>query len=357
MIHHDVRPACQIYLIHNDSTKKGNVVMKTFSRLTLVILAMALCLPLFPAASAQEGKGNNFAPAHNNANADATDKVISINSELVVIDVSVMDKKRNFIAGLDKSSFRVFEDQVEQQIELFSQERAPMSIGLVIDTSGSMRFKLRTVLQAAKELVKLCRPGDEIFVVDMKDSLRIRIAQPVTGDFELANKALDRMFSSGGTALLDGILAAGKYAQEQATNRRRALVVMSDGDERDSTIKLDDMLDEVREMDVQVYLMGFPEGIVKNDGAFMEASSGKARSLLRKIAEESGGQAFFPEALQEITPIATKIGEELRAQYTIGYYPNSEKRDGRFHRLHVKLADKGGKKYSVRTRSGYTAAK
>jgi Ca-activated chloride channel homolog len=182
------------------------------------------------------------------------------------------------------------------------------------------------------------------------------VTLPYTGNVEEASKALDRMYSSGGTALLDGISQAVKYTKENATNRRRALVVMTDGDERDSVLKKDQLLDQIKEEDVQIYLMGFPEGLIGADGAFMEASAGKAKDLLKKVAEESGGQSFFPQSLNEISPLAVKIGEELRAQYTIGYYPSNEQRDGRYHRLHVKLGD-SKTKFAVRTRNGYYAGK
>jgi Ca-activated chloride channel homolog len=334
--------------------------MKTALRLSLVILVMTSLFITGTALAQQEAFqkeafGTN--PDSNQATtANTSDNVLKINSELVLIDVSVLDNSRNFVPSLDKSSFRIFEDQVEQQIEVFSKESVPVSFGFVIDTSGSMRFKLKAVLEAAKKMLELCRPGDEIFIVDMKDPFRIRFVQPFTGNVEEAREKLDKMFSSGGTALLDGIAEAGKYAQDNASNRRRALIVMSDGDERDSTIKLDQLLDQVREMDLQVYLMGFPEGFINADGAFVETTRGKAKNLMKKIAEETGGQAFFPGSLDEIAPMTLKIGQELRSQYTIGYYPNNDSKSGQWHRLQVKLADRKNK-FAVRTRNGYFAKK
>ncbi|MEW6731244.1 MAG: VWA domain-containing protein [Acidobacteriota bacterium] len=295
-------------------------------------------------------------PDNNSVAVPASDQVLEVKSELVLIDVSVQDKDRNFIAGLGRGNFRVFDEQVEQQIEIFSSDNVPVSFGIVIDTSGSMRFKLKTVISAAKELLGRCRPGDEVFIVDMKDPLRIRFVQPFTSNVSEAIAKLDNMYSSGGTALLDGISAAGQYADQQAKNRRRALVVMSDGDERDSSIKVSDMIDQLRELNVQVYMIGFPEGFVDSKGTFLESTAGKAKGLLKKVAEETGGQAFFPDSLDEVSIISGKINEGLRSQYILGYYPSNDKRDGRWHRLQVKLSDTK-KKYAVRTRSGYFASK
>lgn len=278
-------------------------------------------------------------------------EAIKIDSQLVVVDVSVLDKNRNFVPGLTNKDFKVYDEQKEQTVELFKNERVPVSFGLLVDTSGSMRFKIKSVVAAAKELLKLCRPDDEIFIMDMKDTLHIKLAQPFTNNFEQVSKALEDLFTGGGTALLDGIAQAVDYAKEKGNNRRRAVVVMSDGDERESQLKVDQLITKLRQAEVQVYLMGFPDGFVTSADKFIDVTPNKSKNLLKKIAEESGGQAFFPQALSEVTPITTKINEELRAQYIIGYAPNTPP-DGRWHRLLVKLADKK-KSYTVRTRTGY----
>lgn len=317
-----------------------------------VIAALIVCFLTDVTLLAQrQNPGNSLISA---AGESASEDVLKIDSQLVLIDVSVLDKNRNFIAGLARSDFRVFEDQVEQKIDIFSNEKVPVSFGLAIDTSGSMRYKLRAVIAAAKQLLTLCRPGDEVFIVDMKDSARIKFALPYTKNLTEAESALDKMHPAGGTALLDGIATACRYAQEQASHRRRALVVMSDGDERDSTLKRAQLLDIVRESDLQIYIIGFPEGLVEADGSFMEASPRKAKNLMKDIAEESGGQALFPRSLDDVSHYALKIGEELRTQYTLGYYPTRESHDGDWHSLQVKLADKN-RKYAVRTRAGYFA--
>src|SRR5689334_2512080 len=128
---------------------------------------------------------------------------IRIKQNLVVVDVTVLDKNNKFVKGIDQNKFQIFEDQIAQQIEFFSQEQVPISYGIVVDTSGSMRRRLATVLKAAKTLISLSKPGDEVFIVDMKDSQNIELLEDFTENLDDANDALDNMVSGGGTALLD----------------------------------------------------------------------------------------------------------------------------------------------------------
>ncbi|MBI4854661.1 MAG: VWA domain-containing protein [Acidobacteria bacterium] len=288
-------------------------------------------------------------------NGKTDDLVIPLDTNLVVLDLTVLDKNGNFVSGLKAESLKVYEDKVEQKIEVFTQESVPISFGLVIDTSGSMRFKLPMVVNAAKEMLNRCKKGDEVFIISMKDAQNIELIQPFTEDFLSATKALNKFTPGGGTALLDGILDATEYAQIKAKNRRKALVIMSDGDDRSSSIDRDKLINELRASNAQVYLLGFPEGFTTPDGKFIDYTLPKAKKLLEKIAQESGGETFFPTSMTEIFPILDRICIDLRTQYTIGYEPK-DANDGRFHSLEVKLTDKKSK-YTIRTRTGYFAKK
>ncbi|MCS6886105.1 MAG: VWA domain-containing protein [Acidobacteriota bacterium] len=285
---------------------------------------------------------------------DDDEAVIKIKSELVLIDVTVLDRNNKLVRNLDRSQFQVYEDQIQQNIEFFSQEEVPISYGIVIDTSGSMRRRLSTVIQAAKLLVSLSKPGDEIFIVDMKDSQNIELVEEFTPYFEDAIDALDNMVAGGGTSLLDGIVVSAEYATK-GKNRRKALVVISDGDERDSTYTVEETLDKIREYDVQLYLIGFPDDLSEDAGLFKRSPKKRAIELINKLAAESGGQAYFPKELSEIEAIAQRIASDLRSQYTIGYYPTNQRLDGSFRKIQVKLLN--SKDLVVRTRSGYYAAK
>lgn len=283
------------------------------------------------------------------------DDIIKTDVNLVTLDVSVLDKNNKFIQNLGQNRFQIFEDQIAQKIEFFSQEQVPISYGIVVDTSGSMRKRLPTVIKAAKSLISLGKQGDEVFIVDMKDSQNIELMEDFTTSADEANEALDNMIAGGGTALLDGIVVSGEYARK-GKNRRKALVIISDGDERDSTFSIEQTLDKLREFDVQVYLIGFTDELGEDSGIFKKSPKKKATDLITKLATESGGQAYFPRDLADLEPIAQKIGSDLRSQYSIGYTPSNEKRDGTFRKIQVKLMDNKDQ-YAVRTRAGYYATK
>ncbi|KAF0249114.1 MAG: Mg-chelatase subunit ChlD [bacterium] len=292
---------------------------------------------------------------NNNKSKEQEEETLIFRVDFVPLDLTVLDQKGNFISGLKLQDLKIYDNKVEQQIEFFTQESMPISFGLVIDTSGSMRFKLPMVITAAKEMLKRCKPNDEVFIISMKDSQNIEIVQPYTEDFIGASNSLDKFVSGGGTALLDGIAEATKYAEEKSKHRRKALVIMSDGDDRASTIDREQLINQLRTTDTQIYLLGFPEGFAAPDGKFMDYTLPKAKKLLKKIAEESGGETFLPTSMTEILPVLERICVDLRTQYTIGYYPK-DPYDGRWHSLEVKLTDKKNK-YTIRTRTGYFAKK
>lgn len=312
-------------------------------------------LPPPPPPPTQEKEKSTRGSRDKNVNADSEDgPAFVIDAQLVVLDVSILDKNNKFITGIQQNKFQVFEDQITQKIEFFSQEEVPISYGIVIDTSGSMRKRLPTVIKAAKALIALSKPGDEVFIVDMKDTSNIELLEDFTTSMEDANDALDNMVSGGGTALLDGVVVSSQHAKN-GKHRRKALLVISDGDERDSTFTVDQTLDKLREFDVQLYMIGFPEEVNEDGGLFKRSPRKKAIELINKLTTESGGQAYFPRELADLESIAKKIGSDLRSQYSIGYYPSNGKLDGTFRKLKVILSD--NKEYAVRTRSGYFAPK
>ncbi|MEW6735063.1 MAG: VWA domain-containing protein, partial [Acidobacteriota bacterium] len=276
---------------------------------------------------------------------------IKIEAELVLIDVTVLDKNNRFISGLDASKFQIYEDEITQQIEYFSQDQIPISYGIVVDTSGSMNKRLPTVIKAAKTLINLSQPGDEFFILDMKDSRNTELVQEFTTNIADANYALDSIGAGGGTALLDGIVFSGKYAQE-GKNRRKALIVISDGDERDSTISVEETLKKLRAYETQLYIIGFPDDLSKGYTNSQRSAKENAIDLINRLTTESGGQAYFPKELSELETIAKKINADLRSQYILGYYSSNPKQDGSFRRIQLKVTD-NKESYSVRARSGY----
>jgi Ca-activated chloride channel family protein len=287
---------------------------------------------------------------------DKDDDVIQIPIELVLLDVTVLDKSHRAINGLDLNTFRIYEDKAPQRIEYFSCEDAPISIGFVIDTSGSMRYRLPIVTEAARSMLGLARTGDEFFVVQFKETAQL--VEEFTTDTSEIHEALNQLLASQGTALLDAIYVSSDYLFKEAKNRRKVLIVISDGDERDSFYKAEQLLAHLREQDIKLYIMGFPnESGYKTKEPYTPPET-RAVKLINQLAEESGGRAFFPYFLYDIPAAIEQISEDIHSQYTIGYFSTNEKRDGKWRRIQVKLEEKRNKDlkdYTVHARSGYFA--
>jgi Ca-activated chloride channel family protein len=278
--------------------------------------------------------------------------VINIDTELVVLDVTVVDQNNNPVYSLTKDDFAVFEDRVKQEIESISREEVPVSLGIVIDTSGSMRSKLQTVIDAAATLIKQMRTDDEGFVAQFK--AEPELTQDFTSDQRELEEALGELYTSGGTALLDAIIATADYAHEKGKQRRKALIVISDGLEKNSSVKEKEVMEAMKEDEVQVYLVGF----INEDepaGLFSKSPAKRAKELLTRLAEDSGGRAFFPKEVSEMAGIAAQIAKDLRTQYVLSYTPTNTVRDGKFRSVKVSVSPKDNRKLIARTRQGYYA--
>jgi Ca-activated chloride channel homolog len=245
----------------------------------------------------------------------------------------------------------VYEDKVSQNIESVSSEEAPVSMGLVIDTSGSMRAKIYTVAESALGLIRQMRPDDEAFLVQFKTEAEL--VREFTSDRRSLEDALRELYISGGTALLDAIIATADHAHEKGRRRRKALVVITDGVEKNSSAKEKEVVEAMKEDEVQVYLIGFVDK--EESFSLFGSPAKKAKDLLTRLAEDSGGRAFFPTDVMETPAIATQIAKDLRAQYVISYYPNNDRHDGSFRAVRVALSHRDDRKLIVRTRQGYYA--
>jgi Ca-activated chloride channel homolog len=276
---------------------------------------------------------------------------IRIRTEMVQLDVKVTDQSGHTVPGLTKDDFVVYEDKVSQNIESVSGEEAPVSMGLVIDTSSSMRPKLYTVAEATRGLIRQMRQDDEAFLVQFKTEAEL--VKEFTSDRRALEDALRNLYPSGGTALLDAIIATADHAYEKGHRRRKALVVITDGLEKNSSVKEKEVMEAMKADEVQVYLIGF----IDKDETFklFGSPARKAKNLLTRLAEDSGGRAFFPTDVKETPAIAAQIDKDLRAQYVISYYPNNEKRDGSFRTVRVALSPGDNRKLILRTRQGYYA--
>jgi Ca-activated chloride channel homolog len=281
------------------------------------------------------------------------DEVFNIDTDLVLLDVTVTDQNNTPVMNLKKEDFLVYEDKVKQTVDNVSREEVPVSFGLVIDTSGSMRTKLQTVSDASVSLIKQMRVDDEAFVASFK--AEPELVQDFTADRRELEDAISELYTSGGTALLDAIIATADYAQEKGKRRRKALVVISDGLEKNSSVKEKEVMEAIKEDEVQVYLVGFIDEDMEEKSLFGKSPAKKAKELLSRIADDSGGRAYFPKDISEIPAIAAQIAKDLRTQYVVSYYPSNDKRDGTFRNIQVSVNSQGSRKLIARTRRGYYA--
>src|SRR6266404_1430376 len=277
---------------------------------------------------------------------------IKLGTALVVLDVSVVDPSNKPVMDLKQDDFSVTEDKVPQKIDHFSKEQVPVSLVFAIDTSGSMRPKLDTVVKASTNIVKEGRAGDEMAVIEFKD--QPELLEEFTGDVNDVIDTLNGLVASRQTAMLDALYLAADYASKEGKNRRKAVLVVTDGLDNDSYYKFNEVVNHLREIDVQIYLIGFVSDLDRDSGLFKKSAKDKAETLLNKLAEETGGKAFFPRELSEVHAIAEQISTDLRTQYSLGYYPSNSKKDGTFRAVKVQV-NSGSRRLIARTRNGYTA--
>jgi Ca-activated chloride channel family protein len=290
--------------------------------------------------------------------------IVRVNTELVTLNVRVIDRNNKPIGNVQQNEFRVFEDGVQQPIETFGREEVPISYGLAIDTSQSLRFQLQSVIDAGKSIVNSNKPGDETFLVRFISSDKIETLQDFTASNDLLIDGLDNLYVEGGqTAIIDAVyLTAEHVAQykkgDDSDRRRRALIVITDGEDRASFYSQEKLFSRLREEDVQIYVIGFVSELDKDKGLIRKSDQQKAVNLINKLATETGGRAFFPQSTSELPGIAAEIVRDLRTQYVVTYNPTNKARDGSFRTIRVAVDDGSSRdKRIALTRNGRLAAK
>ncbi len=261
---------------------------------------------------------------------------IRVDSNLVLIPVTVTDPLNRFVTGLERENFKIFEDKKEQEISQFSSEDAPLSIGVIFDCSGSMGHKLEKSKLAVAQFFKTANPDDEFFLVQFNDSADL--IQSFTTNLEEIQNRLVFTQSKGRTALLDAVYLA-LNEMKKAKNPRKALLIISDGGDNSSRYTEGEIRNRVKEADVQIYGIGVYEPIAAR-GRTPEESQGQG--LLTDLAEITGGRQYPVDNVNELPDIAAKIGVELRNQYVIGYAPQNLDRDGKYRKVQVKLIQPRG---------------
>jgi VWFA-related protein len=266
---------------------------------------------------------------------------------LVVLRATVRDRKGSPVAGLGKEDFQVFEDKVPQQIESFSHEDVPVTVGLVIDNSGSMRSKRSEVINAALAFARSSNPKDQVFVVNFNEHVLMGLPAniPFTGDQRQLEAALSKNKADGLTALYDAVAVALEHLKKGKWDKK-VLIVISDGGDNASGRKLAEILTMVNQSSAILYTMGI----------FDANDDDRNPRVLKQLSRMSGGESFFPESLNEILPICRQIAEDIRHQYTITYAPANSKSDGTYHAIEVKARNTSGRgRLTVNTRAGYSS--
>jgi Ca-activated chloride channel family protein len=265
----------------------------------------------------------------------------------VRLNATVLDGSGRSVQTLDKDAFHVYEDGVPQTIASFRHEDLPVSLGLLIDSSGSMYDKRAAVDKASLDFVKLSNREDEEFLVDF--SWEAFIDQDFTNDITALQHGLEYIKSSGGTAIYDALVASADYLSKNAKHPKQVLLVITDGEDNASSATLEQTIRRIQDLDGPViYCVGllFGEDSDKRE-------SRHARRVLETLAEQTGGAAYFPRSINEVDAIAAEVAQDIRTQYTISYHSTKSPTLGGYREIHVDAKSKSFGKLSVRTRSGY----
>ena len=269
----------------------------------------------------------------------------SSSSELVVLPVVVTDKQGRFVTDLTTDRFAVFDNGRRVPIEFFTNEDTPVTIGLVVDASGSMRSKIGEVIAATLAFAKSSNPADELFAVRFNDDVQSAVSGApflLASDLGRLESAMTSVHPDGRTALYDGIMAALDHLGH-GSRARKALVVISDGGDNASAVSLDDVMKRARDSNAAIYTIGI----------YDQDDIDRNPRVLKELAQATGGERYLPRSPGDLLRACNQIAREIRSGYTIGYVPPD--RDGVYHRVRVVL-DAQARKLALRTRPGYFAA-
>jgi len=280
---------------------------------------------------------------------DQSQALLRESTSLVNLTVTVTDKHNRLISGLERGNFEVYEDNVKQSIEFFTNEDTPLSIGIIFDISGSMQDKIERARDALNAFVQTCHNNDDFFLVTFNQ--RPALAAEFSDGNTVMNK-LESAYASGGTALYDAIYM-GLGEIPRGRHNKRALLIISDGEDTTSRHSYGELTRMLKEANVQVYCIGIlsPMYLV-----FGDTLNTQGTAILDEIAKQTGGKSFFPRKQKELENIVTRIALELRRQYSIGYLPTNQDRNGKWRKVKIRLTPPPGlPSLSVRSRDGYYA--
>jgi VWFA-related protein len=272
------------------------------------------------------------------------DPVFRADTNFVVLHTTVVDKNGKLVTDLPQKAFKVYENNVEQQLKMFRREDIPVSLGLVIDNSGSMKDKRQKVEAAALQLVKASNPQDQAFIVNFNDEAYLDCA--FTSSIPKLEEGIARIDSRGGTAMRDAIGMSIDYMKENAKLDKKIVFVVTDGDDNMSSIALEQLVQKAQQSEVLIYAIGL---LNEEDRRLAK----RAERAINTITEASGGAAYYPKELAEVGEIALRVAHEVRNQFTLAYTPANAALDGSYRQIRVTV--EGPNRPTARTRTGYYA--
>jgi Ca-activated chloride channel homolog len=317
-------------------TKLSSCIPRMASRIQL---AVPLFLIMLPSVAPSQALSASQKPADDQYK-------IKVNANLVILHATAQDHKGTLVSGLDKNSFRIYENGALQQIKYFSHDDIPVTVGLVIDNSGSMGSKRSEVIAAALAFARSSNPQDQMFVVNFNEHVRFALPDrtPFTDQVSELETALSRIITNGQTALYDAVAAALEHLQK-GDREKKVLIVISDGGDNASKHSLAQVMGMAQHADAIIYTIGL----------FDEADGDSNPGVLKQLAQDTGGDVFLPHSLKEAVPICERIARDIRNQYTIAYVPTNRKQDGTYRAIQVTASAPGRGHLLVRTRAGYRA--
>ena len=318
------------------NTRVGTRNARATTRQSLVALVFVLTLP--SVARPQEVSSSELR--------QVDPYKISVSVDSVVLHATVESHKGAPVSGLGKDNFQVYEDGALQQIDFYSHEDIPVTVGLVLDNSGSMGPKRDEVIAAALAFARSSNPQDQMFVVNFNEHVSFGLPADTlfTDQPGQLQVALSRFKTNGETALYDALAAAIEHLKK-GNRDKKVLIVVSDGGDNASKYKLSQILGMAGQSDAIIYTIGI----------YTEEDEDKNPNALRQLSKATGGEAFFPQTIPDVVPICKRIAHDIREQYTLAYAPMNRKQDGAYRVIQVKATASGHGRLSVRTRTGYYA--
>ena len=273
-------------------------------------------------------------------------QTLKIDVDLVLVNATVTDQINRYVSGLESNHFKIWEDKVQQKIEYFTAEDVAISVGVIFDVSGSMKDKIATARNAAATFIKTFNPEDEYFLVEFAN--RPSVETDFTTDVSKLQSKLIMAPAKGQTAMYDSVYL-GLEKLKEASNPKKALLLITDGEDNHSRYTFQNVKEFVKEQDVQIYAIG----IVDEWNSQLSAGH-SGRSMVEELAAQTGGNAFFPDSVYELEDICTKIAVELKNQYVIGYHSTNGAKDGKWRKLRMTVNPPPKvNRLSVRYKQGY----